>query len=101
MRKLVLFFVFVCFLSVLISNVECTSPPNCANACKDPCADVDCKCGTYKDGCNCCDICKKCAGDKCVRLANEQCEDGYTCGKPDMSVQEIYTNPDITCIPEA
>ncbi|CAL1266940.1 unnamed protein product [Larinioides sclopetarius] len=101
MGKCFLYLAFVGFLFVLIPNVECTSQPNCKTACKDPCVDQDCKCGTYKDDCDCCDICKKCAGENCIRLANEQCEDGYTCGNPDMSVMEIYTNSDITCIPEA
>ncbi|CAL1266942.1 unnamed protein product [Larinioides sclopetarius] len=100
MNKLILFLAFLGLISALIVYVECVSPPMCIDACKDPCPQMNCKCGTYRDSCNCCDLCRKCAGENCMVIAGELCEEGYTCGDPNRSLIHIYNDRNVTCIPK-
>ncbi|GFR06900.1 uncharacterized protein TNCT_126571 [Trichonephila clavata] len=96
MRNLILFSTLT-LLIVLFVNVESTSPRMCPETCY-PCETTNCECGTYKDECNCCDLCMKCKGSSCIVLQGDVCEDGYTCGDPNRSYLEQMHNP-ATCIP--
>ncbi|XP_050035356.1 8.6 kDa transglutaminase substrate-like [Dermacentor andersoni] len=61
--------------------ISATSPPRCdnVNCAEATCQPVDCKCGSYKGSCGCCDFCYKCPGDVCTPLFQERCSDGHTC----------------------
>ncbi|CAN7940773.1 unnamed protein product [Ixodes hexagonus] len=43
------------------------------------CTPVTCSCGSQKGSCGCCDFCNKCAGETCIRLHQDRCEEGYEC----------------------
>ncbi|GFU45762.1 uncharacterized protein NPIL_184591 [Nephila pilipes] len=97
MKNLVLFSSFLTLFIVLIVNVESTSPVMCPEKCY-PCEPVNCDCGTYKDQCNCCDICMKCRNAPCSVLEGNVCEEGYTCGDPTRDYM-VQMNSPATCIP--
>ncbi|KAG8197678.1 hypothetical protein JTE90_001603 [Oedothorax gibbosus] len=79
--------------------VESTSPRRCPEKCDlSSCDVVDCKCGIFKDECDCCDICMKCQGESCHILVGDVCEPGYTCGEPGRDLAEQLHHP-ATCIP--
>ncbi|GIY95390.1 hypothetical protein CEXT_753071 [Caerostris extrusa] len=98
MKNLVALFALVALISVLVIKVECTSPRNCDAGCQT-CVEEDCQCGSYMDQCDCCPICMKCAGETCLTVRGDRCEDGYTCGDPNRSLLEMINSP-ATCIEE-
>uniref|UniRef100_A0A023GBZ7 Putative secreted protein n=1 Tax=Amblyomma triste TaxID=251400 RepID=A0A023GBZ7_AMBTT len=68
-------------LAVAVIGTLATSAPNCAAGCdqsKCPSA-ASCKCGTFKDACNCCDVCYKCPGESCVPVFQDKCSGKNTC----------------------
>uniref|UniRef100_A0A131XN06 Putative metastriate insulin growth factor binding protein n=1 Tax=Hyalomma excavatum TaxID=257692 RepID=A0A131XN06_9ACAR len=76
--KIAFAFLLVAFAAVC---VYATSPPNCEGVTCDPetCAKHECRCGTHKDACGCCDFCNKCVGEECHPEHNDHCEDGSHC----------------------
>ncbi|KAH6942348.1 hypothetical protein HPB50_003934 [Hyalomma asiaticum] len=66
---------------VVVLSVYATSPPNCEGVTCDPetCPKPECRCGTRKDACGCCDFCNKCVGEECHPEHSDHCEDGSHC----------------------
>ncbi|KAL3256036.1 hypothetical protein MRX96_017242 [Rhipicephalus microplus] len=68
--------------TIAVIGTLATSQPNCAASPCDPskCPNTaSCKCGTYKDACNCCDVCYKCPGEACVPVFQDKCAGKTTC----------------------
>lgn len=75
----------IVFLSLLfcflVSSIKATSMPDCSQGCNPKyCPELpECKCGLYKDYCECCSFCQKCPGEECILVANEKCANGTVC----------------------
>ncbi|XP_077525761.1 8.6 kDa transglutaminase substrate-like [Haemaphysalis longicornis] len=69
-------------LMVATIGALATSPLKCdiATCDQSKCpSTANCKCGTYKDGCDCCTVCYKCPGEACVPLFQDKCAGKTTC----------------------
>ncbi|CAN7976328.1 unnamed protein product [Ixodes persulcatus] len=78
MKLVLLLLVLVTFAAIgafATSPVKCDSSKCDAAACKKP----DCKCGTHKDACDCCEVCYKCPGEQCVPLFQDKCSGSNHC----------------------
>ncbi|XP_070379114.1 8.6 kDa transglutaminase substrate-like [Dermacentor albipictus] len=69
------------FIAVAITSTSGTSTLNCAKmeCSPDTCPKWQCSCGSYKDMCNCCDICYKCPGEECNVWILNLCTEGHEC----------------------
>ncbi|GBM62534.1 hypothetical protein AVEN_157727-1 [Araneus ventricosus] len=73
--------------------------PRCPDQCDaSQCPAANCECGTVKDSCNCCDLCRVCANQQCHLVRSDVCQEGYSCTFPAGS-DYMYqmTNPG-TCL---
>ncbi|XP_075559385.1 8.6 kDa transglutaminase substrate-like [Dermacentor variabilis] len=69
------------FVATAVLSVSATSPPQCAGITCDPstCEVLDCRCGSYKGYCGCCDYCRTCPNEECTALFQDTCSEGYRC----------------------
>ncbi|XP_049523380.1 8.6 kDa transglutaminase substrate-like [Dermacentor silvarum] len=92
--------VFILFIAIAVFSVSGTPPPHCAAGTCNPeaCEAVNCSCGTYKDQCECCDLCHKCPDEECTTQPPDPCTEGYHCTLDDLD-QRMETGGTRHCRP--
>ncbi|KAH7942941.1 hypothetical protein HPB52_002716 [Rhipicephalus sanguineus] len=62
-------------------SYSATQLPDCSSftCTPDICGQSQCPCGTYKDHCDCCDICYKCPGAECNLWILDVCTENHQC----------------------
>ncbi|XP_077527792.1 8.6 kDa transglutaminase substrate-like [Haemaphysalis longicornis] len=88
--------VTILLVAVAAVCVSSTSVPRCdPGACEGLACPTSgpCACGSYKDTCECCEYCYKCADEECWPERNERCGDGMDC------VRSVIGEVDVNAIP--
>ena len=95
----IFFFVItiICFCMVEISYSI-----SCSKCSLEQCPNVTCTGSTYKDYCNCCDVCSKQAGMRCGGPWNlfGRCEHGLLCRRNVTHPRDVELNPGLCVNPE-